>query len=156
MCCGVARATQNLRPLVRALLNECMEQVLCRLLVRAAISLGVSVTAVAACTHTTDRIVEPSGSGDASTSPELADAGGTPIGPIAHPPEPAEDFRLVRGNEFGAPLLARASDENRDLISLGNKPRRGSGLGGFGGDSGSGGMAGGDTRPVVACGGAAH
>ncbi len=96
------------------------------------------VLSVAACTHTTDRVVEPAGASDASApSPELSDAGLSPLGPIANPIEPiepAEDYRLVRSPEFGASV-------RYDSLQT-------PGFGGASGNGGSGGMGGSDHRPV--------
>src|SRR5438034_11332659 len=84
-----------------------MDHTLSRLLTASALVVSASVFCAVACTHTTDRVVEPPGGADASpSSPEAADAGVSPIGPIAHPVEleplePKEDFRLVRAPEFG-------------------------------------------------------
>lgn len=118
-----------------------MAHALSRLLTASALALATGVLSMVACTHTTDRVVEPPGGADASTTtPEGADAA-KPIGPIApiepieH--EPNEDFRLVRAPEFGA-----ARDVT--LVSFGAE-RRQAGLGGAGG---SGGFGGSDLRPV--------
>src|SRR4051812_24261810 len=63
-----------------------MDYTLSRLLTVSALGVLSGVLAVTACTHTSDRVVEPVGGGDASTpSPELADSGVSPIGPIAEP-----------------------------------------------------------------------
>jgi hypothetical protein len=82
-----------------------MDHSLPRLLIASAISVFAGVFALAACTHTsTDRIAEPVGGGDASTSaPEIGDGSVTPIGPVARTPEqdPAPDFTLVRSPQFG-------------------------------------------------------
>src|SRR6478752_8794141 len=82
-----------------------MAHTVSRLLTASALALTTGVFSIVACTHTTDRVVEPPGGADASTTtPEGADAA-KPIGPIAplepmeH--EPREDFRLVRAPEFG-------------------------------------------------------
>lgn len=101
-----------------------------------------------ACTHTTDRVVEPPGGADASTTtPEGADAA-KPIGPIAPidpiEAEPKEDFRLVRAPEFGSP-------RNLELVSFGAQRQ-----GGLGGTGGSAGFGGSDVRPVVSNGGNAY
>ena len=108
-----------------------MDQLLCRLVTRSAVAVCVALTVVAACTHTSDRVIEPVGGGDASTtSPEVSDSGVSPIGPIAHPIEPAEDFRLVRSPEFGAPgesaqaVSASAlsiGDVSANVVRLGGK-----------------------------------
>ncbi len=120
-----------------------MDHTLSRLLTASALAVLAGVLSVTACTHTTDRVVEPVGGQDASTtSPEVADAGVNPIGPIANPIEPVEDFRLVRAPEFGMPRGATL--ENLSV-------QRMSGFVGFNG-GGSAGVGGTDLRPV-ACGG---
>ncbi|HET7542910.1 MAG TPA: hypothetical protein VFK05_23720 [Polyangiaceae bacterium] len=124
-----------------------------KLLLASALAAATGVFSVAACTHTSDRVVEPPGGPDASTnSPAVEDSGAAPIGPIAHPPgvedgEPADDFRLVRAPEFGAPIRMRPVE----FLKLRGEPL-GGGLGGFG-SGGSAGFAGSDLRPVVSCGG---
>ena len=116
-----------------------MDHVLSRLLTASALVVLTGVLSVTACTHSTDRVVEPVGGGDASAPPaDLADAGGEPIGPIAHPVEP-DDFRLVRAPEFG---IARESR----LVSL-STPRP-AGIGGISA-GGSAGFSGTDLRPVA-------
>jgi hypothetical protein len=127
-----------------------MDQALSRLLTVSALGVLSGVLAVTACTHSNERVVEPVGGGDASTTtPEVGDAEVNPLGPIAHPIElqPKEDFRLVRAPEFGAPR------ELLTLVSL--SAERQDGLGGKngGGNAGSGGS---DLRPVVACGGGGY
>ncbi len=108
-----------------------------------AIGLAASVLSIAACTHTTDRVLEPVGQGDASApSPEVSDAGLNPLTPIARPPEPLEDYRLVRAPEFG---LAREISYRASGEPVQN-------IGGMAGASGAG-MAGSDLRPVAASGG---
>jgi len=121
-----------------------MDYALSRLLTALALLASAGVVSVTACTRTTDRVVEPVGGGDAAApkSPEVSDAGVSPIGPIAHPIEPAEDFRLVRAPELG---IARAVQ----LVSL--RAELQSGLGGIHA-GGSAGVGGSDLRPV-ACGG---
>lgn len=126
-----------------------MDRTLSRLLTVTALGLSAGAFSSVACTHTADRVVEPPGGADASTTtPEVADSGTKPIGPIAPiepiEAEPKEDFRLVRAPEFGLP---------RDAVSFVRlrADRNGSGLGGFGGSAGVGGS---DLRPVVATGGA--
>jgi hypothetical protein len=102
------------------------------------------VFAVAACTHVTDRVIEPAGTGGASTTgPEVADASLNPIGPIARTPEqePTPDFSLVRSPELGIRDRPRAQSEITDRADNG-LPQGGSG--GMGG----GGYAGSDRRPV--------
>ena len=110
------------------------------------IGLAAGVMSIAACTHTTDRVVEPVGAGDASApAPELSDAGLNPLTPIALPPEPpaAEDYRMVRAPEFG---LARESGQARFTLTEG---QAGPGLGGGAGGMNNGGMGGSDRRPVA-------
>ena len=122
-----------------------------RLLTLSAIATCAGLMVVASCTRTTDRVVEPVGGGDASTtSPELADSGVGPIGPLALPPpdEASEDFRLVRAPEFG---LGR--DRMRTDVHLGGPEPLAPGIGGSGGNNGIGGAGGNDRRPV-SCGGA--
>jgi hypothetical protein len=125
-----------------------MDHAISRILTTSALVVFGGVLSVAACTHTTDRVVEPVGGADASTTtPEMNDSGASPIGPIANPmeKEPREDFRLVRAPEFG---IAR----NVQLVSVSAAPRQG-GLGGMGGNAG---FAGSDLRPVTACGGSSY
>lgn len=113
---------------------------LSRLLTGLTLVTAAGVLSAVACTHTTDRVVEPPGGADASTtSPEVGDSGTNPIGPIADPlqPEPREDFRLVRAPEFGIPRV--------ELLSLGSEPRA---SGGFDA-GGAAGFAGSDRRPVA-------
>lgn len=126
-----------------------MDHTLSRLLTASALALFAGVSSFVACTRTTDRVVEPPGGADASTTtPEVTDAGAKPIGPIAPlepiEAEPKEDFRLVRAPEFG---LAREVSLIKVNLS---SDRNGSGLGGAGGNAGFGGS---DLRPVVANGG---
>ena len=130
-----------------------MDHPLSRLLTGIALALTASVFSVVACTRTTDRVVEPPGGADASTTtPEVADAGAKPIGPIAplepSEAEPKEDFRLVRAPEFGQ---GHGAPSFLKLRADGNG--NGSGLGGAGGNAGFGGS---DLRPVVANGGATY
>lgn len=114
---------------------------LLRVLSRLAVTSSVGAFAIAACTHTTDRVVEPIGGGDASTtSPEVSDGSTTPIGPIA-PIEPADDFRLVRSPEFGAGLGPSREDYSPLRLQVG-----GGGVG-SGGTAGMG-LGGNDHRPV--------
>jgi hypothetical protein len=123
-----------------------MDHALSRILTTSALVVFAGVLSIVACTHTTDRVVEPVGGADASTtSPEVGDSGGNPIGPIANPidKEPREDFRLVRAPEFG---MAR----NLELVSASPADRQGGGLAGMGGAAGFGGS---DARPVSSCGG---
>jgi hypothetical protein len=123
-----------------------MDYALSRLLTTLALLASAGVVSATACTRTTDRVVEPVSGPDAATptSPEVRDGGVSPIGPIAHPVEPAEDFRLVRAPEFG---LVR---ERGQLAS--HQSELQAGLGGIhaGGASGSGGS---DLRPVASGGG---
>ena len=114
--------------------------------------------AVAACTHTTDRVLEPVGAGDASTTePAVGDAGLSPIGPVARPPtekedEPSNEFRLARSPEFGT---GRAQAHFTNVISLKTSDALpGAGAGGAAGTPGSGGGAGRGTP--VAAGGARY
>src|SRR4051812_16859843 len=63
-----------------------MELTLSRVLTSSALVALAGVLSIAACTHTTERVVEPVGGADASTtSPEVGDASVSPLGPIAHP-----------------------------------------------------------------------
>ena len=81
-----------------------MAHSLSRALTVSALSMCVAVLGIASCTRTTDRVIEPAGAGDASTTtPELADASIRPIGPLARSPErePPPDFSLVRSPELG-------------------------------------------------------
>jgi len=118
-----------------------MDHTLSRLLTVAALGVLSSVLALTACTHTSERVVEPVGGGDASSpSPEVADADVSPIGPIAQPVElePKEDFRLVRAPEFQVA---------RDVNSMRLSAERQGGLGGSDGVGGAG-FGGSDLRPV--------
>jgi hypothetical protein len=123
-----------------------MDHPLSRLLTTLALVASAGVGSVTACTRTTDRVVEPVSGPDAAApnSPEVGDGGVSPIGPIAHPIEPAEDFRLVRAPEFGV------APERAQLVSL-----RAETQGGVGGNhaGGSAGIGGTDHRPVGAGGG---
>jgi hypothetical protein len=97
------------------------------------------VLSAAACTRTTERVVEPVGGGDASTTtPEVEEAGVNPIGPIARPVE-EDDFRLVRAPEFG---VARDAPRQSSFAE-----RQGAG-GGI--NAGGGAGLAGDLRPVGA------
>jgi hypothetical protein len=104
-------------------------------------SMCVGVFAIASCTRTSDRVIEPVGGGDASTTvPETGDAGPSLIGPVARTPErdPPPDFSLVRSPELGY---------------LDN------GLPGQAGNGGAGGSAGGSgsgSRPVSSTGGLSY
>lgn len=116
-----------------------MDQQLSRLLTTLALMVLAGVLSVTACTHSTDRVVEPVGGGDASAPPlELSDAGAQPIGPIAHPVPSDDDYRLVRAPEFGLPLETQ-------LVSL-RAPRL-AGIGGL--NAGGSGGLGSDLRPVA-------
>jgi len=124
-----------------------IDQALSKLLTASALVVLASVVSVAACTHTTDRVVEPVGGGDAATtSPTAEDAGVAPIGPIARPIEPDEDFRLVRAPEFG---LAVAK------TPMNSSPERNLAIGGSS-SAGGAGVAGSDARPASACGGGTY
>ena len=117
-----------------------MDHALSRLLTASAFAVIAGVSSVTACTHVADRVVEPIGGADASTTtPEVGDGGISPIGPIAHPVEPNEDFRLVRAPEFG---IAR---ETR-LVRLSAERRAGSGGVSAGGGTG---FSGSNARPVA-------
>jgi len=128
-----------------------MDHSLSRLVTASALSVLAGVLAITACTRTTERVIVPVGGGDASApeSPEVGDAGVNPIGPIAHPIEPAEDFRLVRAPEFGAGLALPPDTHLVDFVPA----RQASGLGGTGAGGAGGGVGGSDHRPVSACGG---
>jgi len=126
-----------------------MEQPLSRALTVSAMSLCGAVFAMASCTRVTDRVIEPVGAGDASTTvPETADAGLGPIGPVARTPEhePPPDFSLVRSPELGI------REPNRAQIRFAERAD----TPGQGGSSGTGGAPGGggsDQRPVSTGGG---
>jgi hypothetical protein len=120
-----------------------MAQALSRMLTMTAVGLGASLLSIAACTHTTDRVLEPVGAGDASApTPEVSDAGLNPLTPIALPPPAAEDYRLVRAPELGLALDVSKASFNANEASAAPA------IGGAGG-MGSGGMAGTDQRPVA-------
>ena len=121
-----------------------MNPTLNRLLASSAIVVCSSaLSAAAACTRTTDRVIEPVGASDAGAkAPDVGDAALNPLTPIARPPEPAEDFRLVRGNEFGA-ILRDVHDD--DPLAPG--------MGGASPSGGAAGSGGSNLRPVVASGG---
>lgn len=124
-----------------------MAQALSRMVTMAAVGFAASVLSIAACTRTTDRVVEPVGAGDASApTPDLDDAGLNPLSPIARPPEPVEDYRLVRAPEVGSVIAREASMALEDRAA-GHAPNGGAG----GADSG--GIAGSDRRPVASGGG---
>lgn len=125
-----------------------------RVLTLSAVAVCAAVMAIASCTRTTDRVVEPVGGGDASTtSPALGDAAVGPIGPLALPPpadqgETGEDFRLVRAPEFGAPI----HDAPRVVVHITATAEQSPGLGGSAGTAGNG-IGGNDRRPVSSGGG---
>src|SRR5450631_1120944 len=121
-----------------------MKHSLSRTLTVSAMSVCAAVFAVAACTHVTDRVIEPAGAGGASTTgPEAADASLSPVGPIARTPErePMPDFSLVRSPELGIRDRPRAQSETADRADNGLPQGGNSGTGG-------GGYAGSDRRPV--------
>jgi len=121
-----------------------MAEALSRMLTLAATGVTAAVLSVSACTHTTDRVVEPVGAHDASTpEPELSDGGLNPLTPIALPPEPpVEDYRLVRAPELG---LAR---ETSSIFMRASASADMDQVGGAGGNH-SAGMGGSDLRPVA-------
>lgn len=129
---------------------EDMNHPLSRALTVSAMSLCVGVFAIASCTRTTDRVIEPVGGGDASTTvPETGDAAPSLIGPVARTPEhdTPPDFTLVRSPELGSVEQSHRSDY------LDN------GLPGQGGNGGAGGSAGGGgsgSRPVSSAGGLSY
>ena len=121
-----------------------MDNRFARLITASALVGLAGVLSGVACTHTTDRVVEPVGAADASTTgPEIGDASVAPLGPIALPVEPEEDFRLVRAPELGIA---------REAQLVGFSAERQGGLGGSG-VGGSGAVGGSDLRPVAASGG---
>lgn len=122
-----------------------MVEALSRMLTLAAIGVTASVLSVSACTHTTDRVVEPVGAHDASTpEPELSDGGLNPLTPIALPPEPPiEDYRLVR-----APELGLARETSGSLLMRASASADMDQTGGSGGNH-SAGTGGSDLRPVA-------
>jgi hypothetical protein len=108
-------------------------------------SVFAALFAVASCTRVTDRVVEPPGAGDASTTtPDLADASLAPIGPVArsHELEPPPDFSLVRSPELGI------GDQSRARIQFAERTDNGLPNGGSAGDSATGGNGGNDRRPA--------
>ena len=114
-----------------------MDRMISRLLTLSTLGVVGGVLSIASCTHTSERVVEPVGGGDASTtSPELGDGGVNPIGPIALPLEPREDFRLVRAPEFGVALHPVTLDQARTPGAGGSNA------------AGSGGVGGSDQRPA--------
>lgn len=124
---------------------------LSRALIVSAMSLCAAVFSVASCTHTTDRVIEPVGAGDASTTvPEATDASLSPIGPVARSPgrEPPPDFSLVRSPELGLGLPVR--QELGLALRTEQATPRASGGAEMGGAAGYGGS---DRRPVSSGGG---
>lgn len=120
-----------------------MNQTLARLLASGAVCVSTSVLSASACTRTTDRVIEPVGAGDASApTPAVEDASLNQLTPIALPPEPREDFRLVRGNELGS-VAGELQGERRNVTPI-------PGFGGSNGSGGAAGAAGTDQRPVGA------
>jgi hypothetical protein len=116
-------------------------------------SLCAAVFSVASCTHTTDRVIEPAGADDASTTvPEATDASLSPIGPVArsHPParEPPPDFSLVRSPELGLALPTR-----HELALVLHAEQAVPATGGSAGVGGAAGFGGSDRRPVSSGGG---
>jgi hypothetical protein len=108
-------------------------------------SVCAALFAVASCTRVTDRVIEPVGAGDASTTvPETADASLSPIGPVARTPqrEPAPDFSLVRSPELGI------RDQASPQIRFADRADNGLPGGGNTGAGGSAGYGGSDRRPV--------
>jgi hypothetical protein len=108
-------------------------------------SVCAALFGVVSCTRVTDRVIEPPGAGDASTtSPELSDASLGPIGPVArsHGQEPPPDFSLVRSPELGI------RDQSRAPIQFADRLDNGLPSGGSAGDSGTGGTGGNDRRPA--------
>jgi hypothetical protein len=115
-------------------------------------SLCAAVFSVASCTHTTDRVIEPAGADDASsTVPEATDASLSPIGPVAHSRpatrEPPPDFSLVRSPELGLALPARHE------LGLRAEEQAVPATGGSAGVGGAAGYSGSDRRPVSSGGG---
>ena len=112
-------------------------------------SVCAALFGVASCTRVTDRVIEPPGAGDASTTtPELSDASLGPIGPVARSPEhePPPDFSLVRSPEVG---MRDAREQSRVLVRFADRADNGvPGQGGSAGDSGTGGSGGNDRRPA--------
>jgi hypothetical protein len=109
-------------------------------------SVSVALFAVASCTRVTDRVIEPTGGGDASTTtPEIADASLSPIGPVARTPahEPPPDFSLVRSPELGIREQSHAQIRFADRVDNGLP-----GSGGSAGEGGTAGNGGSDRRPV--------
>ncbi len=135
-------------------------------------SVCAGLFAIASCTRVTDRVLEPVGGGDASsTAPSVGDASVTPIGPIAHPAapaspvqrkdpedrdEPSQDFRLARSPELGLGLHTGS-----DVHFVGTRAiKTDNGLPGQGGVAGASGNAGNSGGPgrgrPVSTGGAAY
>jgi hypothetical protein len=122
---------------------------LSRALTVSAMSLCAALFAVASCTRVTDRVIEPVGAGDASTTtPEIADASLSPIGPVARSPEhePPPDFSLVRSPELGIREHSRVEIRFADRADNGLPGSGGAGAGGTAGASS-------DRRPVSSGGG---
>ena len=135
-------------------------------------SVCAGLFAIASCARTTDRVLEPVGGGDASTTaPEVGDASLAPIGPVAHPSspaasplrqqekeqeEPSEDFRLARSPELGMALSAHTEVHFAPKSAI--KTDNGLPAAGSSGTSGTAGStAGGPGRGhPVATGGAAY
>jgi hypothetical protein len=121
-----------------------MERSLPRVLTVFTLGACAGLLAIASCTKTTDRVLEPVGGGDASTTvPEVTDASVTPLGPVARPPakeedQPADDFRLARSPELGVGLAAHAEATLAQALSI----KSDNALGGAAGASGAGGSAG--------------
>ncbi|MEP7051361.1 MAG: hypothetical protein ABJB12_13460 [Pseudomonadota bacterium] len=125
-----------------------MERSLPRLLTATGMCACAGLLAVASCTRTTDRVVEPVGGGDASTTvPDVSDASATPIGPVARPPakedgEPEEDFRLARSPALGARVGSRAGFHLAQArVASADNALGGTDAGGSAGNGGAGGRA---------------
>ena len=134
-------------------------------------SVCAGLFAIASCTRTTDRVLEPVGGGDASTTaPEVGDASLAPIGPVAHPSspaasplrqpekeqeEPSEDFRLARSPQLGLGLSARTEVHFATSEIKTDNGLPGAGSSGTSGTAGSSAGGPGRGRPV-ATGGAAY
>ena len=102
-------------------------------------SICAAVFAVASCTRVTDRVIEPVGGDASTTDPEMADAGLSPVGPVARSPEhdPPPDFSLVRSPEVGMGDQSRAQIRFADRAD--NGPPGPSGYAGNGRTAGNGG-----------------
>lgn len=114
-----------------------------RVLTASVMSVCAGLLAIVSCTRTTDRVLEPVGGGDASTTaPDVGDASLAPIGPVARPrptlpeDEPAQDFRLARSPELGLGIRDDVRLADALIIKADN------GLPGQGGAAGTAGMAG--------------